>query len=257
VGIEWLRERLQHLQTLSAALAAARTEQQAIEATLNPGLDVFQADQAVIATLDERADAFRIVAALGYPERIENEWAVFPNTDGYPLSEAVRRQEPVIIHGPDELVRRYPKLAGTARSAVLVCLPLGEIGGIALGYDQDVTFSPSEVEFMTAVARQCAEAVRRTALDAERGRRAQRLALLAEARAENPMVYRRISEISRDGKDAVVILLTPSLRVRALVGVSVERLSDIFPVESDLIRRRANVAELDLRYRDQVIARLQ
>jgi len=41
------------------------------------------------------------------------------------------------------------------------------------------------------------------------------------------------------------------------VGVSVERLSDIFPVESDLIRRRANVAELDLRYRDQVIARLQ
>ena len=83
------------------------------------------------------------------------------------------------------------------------------------------------------------------------------LALLTEARAENPMVYRRISEISRDGKDAVVILLTPSLRVRALVGVSVERLSDIFPVESDLIRRRANVAELDLRYRDQVIARLQ
>jgi cell division protein FtsQ len=83
------------------------------------------------------------------------------------------------------------------------------------------------------------------------------LALLTQARAENPMVYHRISEISRDGKDAVVIRLSPSLRVRALLGVSVERLSDIFPVESDLIRRRANVAELDLRYRDQVIARLQ
>jgi len=83
------------------------------------------------------------------------------------------------------------------------------------------------------------------------------LALLTKARAENPMVYHRISEISRDGKDAVVIRLAPSLKVRALLGVSVERLSDIFPVESDLIRRRANVAELDLRYRDQVIARLQ
>jgi hypothetical protein len=83
------------------------------------------------------------------------------------------------------------------------------------------------------------------------------LVLLAQARAENPMVYHRISEITRDGKDAVVIRLTPSLRVRAMLGVSVERLSDIFPVESDLIRRRANVAELDLRYRDQVIARLQ
>ena len=83
------------------------------------------------------------------------------------------------------------------------------------------------------------------------------LALLTAARAENPMVYHRISEISREGKDGIVLRLTPSLRVRALLGVSVERLSDIFPVESDLIRRRANVAELDLRYRDQVIARLQ
>jgi hypothetical protein len=48
-----------------------------------------------------------------------------------------------------------------------------------------------------------------------------------------------------------------TLKVRASMGVSVSRLADIFPVESDLMRRRANVAELDLRYRDQVIARLQ
>jgi cell division protein FtsQ len=83
------------------------------------------------------------------------------------------------------------------------------------------------------------------------------LELLSRARSENPIVYHRISEISRDGKDGIIIRLAPPLRVRALLGVSVERLSDIFPVESDLIRRRANVAELDLRYRDQVIARLQ
>ena len=83
------------------------------------------------------------------------------------------------------------------------------------------------------------------------------LELLSRARSENPIVYHRISEISRDGKDGIIIRLAPPLRVRALLGVSVERLSDIFPVESDLIRRRENVAEIDLRYRDQVIARLQ
>jgi cell division protein FtsQ len=88
------------------------------------------------------------------------------------------------------------------------------------------------------------------------------LSLLAAARAQNPMLYHRISEISRDGKDAVVLKLESrpqytTLKVRASMGVSVSRLADIFPVESDLIRRRANVAELDLRYRDQVIARLQ
>jgi cell division septal protein FtsQ len=108
------------------------------------------------------------------------------------------------------------------------------------------------------------------------------LALLTETRARNPMLYHRISEVTKDGSDAVILRLAPpggararmaaaandstadegvlravTLKVRAPVGVSVSRLTDIFPVESDLMRRRANVAELDLRYRDQVIARLQ
>jgi GAF domain-containing protein len=182
-GIEWLRTRLQHLQTLSAALASARTEQQAIDAALNRGLDVFEADQAVIATLDDSGSRFRIAAVRGYPGRVEADWSTFPNSDEYPLSEAVRRREPIIVYGPDELIRRYPKLGGYARSSVLVCLPMGEFGGIALGYERAITFGEAEVEFMTAVARQCAEAIRRTELDAERRRRAQRLALLAEAGA--------------------------------------------------------------------------
>lgn len=110
------------------------------------------------------------------------------------------------------------------------------------------------------------------------------LNLLGALRLHEPVLFRRISEIGRDGKDgvlmqlerrattgaaavsdsagtdskAVVAVVAPRvLRVRALLGVSVSRLADIFPVESDLLRRRANVAELDLRYRDQVIARLQ
>jgi cell division protein FtsQ len=110
------------------------------------------------------------------------------------------------------------------------------------------------------------------------------LSLLGAIRADDPALYNRISEVSRDGKAGLVFSLAPlagsvsrvgdsiangkrdsvftviparSLRVRAPLGVSVARLADIFPVESDLVRRRASVAELDLRYRDQVIARLQ
>ena len=49
----------------------------------------------------------------------------------------------------------------------------------------------------------------------------------------------------------------PTLVIRAMSDVSAARLADLVPVESDLARRRARVAELDLRYRDQVIARLQ
>ncbi len=110
------------------------------------------------------------------------------------------------------------------------------------------------------------------------------LSLLGDLRAGNPVLYRRLSEISRDGREDITLRLARlgespaappgdtaganslwvaeasgarTLLVRAPLGVSVSRLADIFPVESDLIRRRAKVVELDLRYRDQVIARLQ
>lgn len=117
--------------------------------------------------------------------------------------------------------------------------------------------------------------------------------MLGDVRARHSVLYRRISEVSRDTAGDVVILLAPTasestapvrrrtvpagtdsvgiadttasiattgpemLRVRARLGVSATRLTDIFPVEIDLRRRGARVAELDLRYRDQVIARLQ
>jgi hypothetical protein len=48
-----------------------------------------------------------------------------------------------------------------------------------------------------------------------------------------------------------------SLPVRAMLDVTPDRLAEIFPVEADLAKRQARVAELDLRFRDQVIARLQ
>jgi cell division protein FtsQ len=38
--------------------------------------------------------------------------------------------------------------------------------------------------------------------------------------------------------------------------VTVQRLADILPVERDLATRQLRASELDLRYREQVIARL-
>lgn len=106
------------------------------------------------------------------------------------------------------------------------------------------------------------------------------LSLLGRIRSNNPFLFERVSEISRPTPVELLLLLvagerkissapldssaldstvteTPVLRVRVPLGVTVTRLTDIFPVETDLKRRQVKVAELDLRYRDQVIARLQ
>lgn len=99
------------------------------------------------------------------------------------------------------------------------------------------------------------------------------LKLVGAIRYAEPEVFARIEEVRRTGRDEIMLTLSHgrrargadetgpfpggTLRVRVPVGLSVDRLADIFPVENDLARRRLPVDELDLRYRDQVIARLQ
>jgi len=101
------------------------------------------------------------------------------------------------------------------------------------------------------------------------------LKLVGSIRTVEPKIFARIEEVRRTGRDEIVLILSRgtiaaarsaadtiaardgTLRVRVPIGLSVERLADIFPVENDLARRQASVEELDLRFRDQVIARLQ
>ena len=82
------------------------------------------------------------------------------------------------------------------------------------------------------------------------------LATLERLRREQPAMFARVSEASRD-RVGDLILQLDGFRVRAPLGVSADGLTDIFPVEFDLARRGLPIAELDLRYRDQVIARIQ
>lgn len=81
------------------------------------------------------------------------------------------------------------------------------------------------------------------------------LAFLGLLRTEAPALYDRVSEIRVVGADEVMIDLdgTP---VRAMRDISTARLAEVEPVEEDLARRGFRAAELDLRYKDQVIARL-
>ena len=80
------------------------------------------------------------------------------------------------------------------------------------------------------------------------------LRLLANVRAAQPALFERISEARRTGNE--VRLELAALTVRAMADVTVQRLADILPVERDLASRQLRAAELDLRYREQVIARI-
>jgi cell division protein FtsQ len=79
--------------------------------------------------------------------------------------------------------------------------------------------------------------------------------LLGAMQREAPALYARLSSIRAAGADEIVLQIA-DLSVRAMTNVTLARLGDIEPVQRDLMRRQLRAAEIDLRYRDQVIARL-
>jgi cell division protein FtsQ len=82
------------------------------------------------------------------------------------------------------------------------------------------------------------------------------LRLLGAMRVGRPTLYERVSAVRRSGRDELILELKTE-PVRVMQDVTLDRLADIEPVEADLSRKQLRVAEIDLRYRDQVIARLQ
>jgi cell division protein FtsQ len=82
------------------------------------------------------------------------------------------------------------------------------------------------------------------------------LHLLAGMRRSLTPLYRRVSEVRRIGAHELLFQLD-SVPVRSMSTVSLDELNQIGAVEEDLRKRAVHAAELDLRYKDQIIARLQ
>lgn len=81
------------------------------------------------------------------------------------------------------------------------------------------------------------------------------LRLLADLRAENREMYNRVSEVqlAPNGELRFLVLTTP---VRAMRSVAAGRFAELSSVVRDLAARGIVPTELDLRFNDQVIARL-
>jgi cell division protein FtsQ len=82
------------------------------------------------------------------------------------------------------------------------------------------------------------------------------LRLLASLRASRRPLYDRVSSAKRAASRDELVVELNTLPVRTMANVTLERLADVEPVESDLARRQLHATEIDLRFRDQMIARL-
>ncbi|MBC8086638.1 MAG: FtsQ-type POTRA domain-containing protein [Phycisphaerae bacterium] len=80
------------------------------------------------------------------------------------------------------------------------------------------------------------------------------LRFLDGLRADDPRMYERVIEMRRVNRREFRLELK-GVSVRSMDDLTVDRLSDILPVEKSLADQNQRVVELDLRFQDQVIAR--
>jgi len=185
------------LQTLSAALASALTPNDVASAAVREGVAAVGADAGLLVLVDPAGTTLEIVESRGYDARQVEWWRRFPLSIQAPLSDAVRSGELVVVANAAERVARYPVLDGgdlpvthEASISVPFVAEGRSFGALGLSFREAIVVTPEDRELLLAVARQCAQAVRRATLfDAEAVARAsaeaagRQLAFIADASA--------------------------------------------------------------------------
>lgn len=82
------------------------------------------------------------------------------------------------------------------------------------------------------------------------------LRLLDQLRGEHPALFAQVSDVRREGRRELRMHVA-TRPVRVMDDIGIERFSELAAVERDLVARRVAIAEIDLRFRDQIIVRVQ
>lgn len=178
--------RLLSLQRLTARLADARGATEMVDLIVHEVTDVLGAARVMLALLGSDGQTLHTVGSYGVDAALGEQYASYPCDPAYPAADALLRREPIVLRSYEERRERYPSLGDmNPDEHALVCLPLTAaeraIGALAMSFLGHPPLVADDINFLTALADQCAHALERSRLtEIERANR-ERLELLAEA----------------------------------------------------------------------------
>ena len=177
--------RLTALQRLTARLADARDTDAVIDAVVDEVSATLGSTQVAFCVLDDTGEVMRGIRYHGLGDALAQQFAQFPFRAGLPASDALLQRRPIVMSTRGERDDLYPSLAGEGFAGSWVCLPLAvgarDIGALALSVPTGAPDASGYLDFLMALADQCAHALDRArllGLDASHHRWIQ---LLAEA----------------------------------------------------------------------------
>jgi signal transduction histidine kinase len=155
-------ERTARLQLLAAELAEALTPEEVAEAVVTQGIASVGADAGALQPLSDDGTMLEVVSGHGRDQSlIADIWGRFSVDRESASAAAFRDLEPVFVESTDDLKKRLHSRAGAHIPLVLS----GQVLGVLfLGFTKPHRFSQSQREFVLALGRQCAQALRRAQL---------------------------------------------------------------------------------------------
>lgn len=190
------------LQQLTASLAGALTTVEIFDILLHQGVCALNATRGWVAQrCRNQPDTIEIVKTVGYSALEIDSYRQVPLDRPMPATDAIRREQMVVIQTPQDYCQRYPDLAEhfiAAGHQSLVALPLTirrqVIGSLGWSFAEPQAFNEADCNFMMTLAHQCAQALERAYL------------------YESERLAREMAEAANRVKDEFLAVLSHELR---------------------------------------------
>ncbi len=167
-------QRTERLAKITSAIADAVTAEQVFEAVVDQTRAALGASSGALWLTGRGDPSARLVRADGYTDKAAQAFAsvsLAGDPSFTPIVDAIRGRELIWIASRDELIARYPHLAGSAtpgRNYGVVCLPVitpgRTLGAIGLTFEDTRALDDEEAHFLLLIARYCGQALERLRL---------------------------------------------------------------------------------------------
>jgi PAS domain S-box-containing protein len=159
------------LQRFGFDLAAAATTAQVVAVIIRTALQFTGEGYSSVFRLSDDGQALERLETVGLAEHYQQKYARLPLNDLFPITDAVRNRQMLVIPTQDDYVEQYSHVAEDIQEMgvqSLICLPFygenGVTGGMSISFTQAKQLTQEELNLLLLMAQTCGQAVERARL---------------------------------------------------------------------------------------------
>ena len=163
--------RSERLQAITAALSATLSPLEVGRVVVEHGIAALGAQAGAVAMVDDSGMHLSVLRAVGYPPDALDRFRRIPLDARFPLADAFRAGEPIILATAEERAQRYPELTDLRQAngaGAMAAVPLAvdgrTVGVLGMNFPEGLMLDDERRDFLLALAQQCALALDRARL---------------------------------------------------------------------------------------------